>query len=182
MKKDWLVKTFAMGIVVLFISTGFIPITNGLSQQKQELADNKISDSTVSNNEGKPDLVIEDIFLWSDDIPWERHFECNVKNIGDANTPWYWSEVEVSVKVYWLLFGKIPILPILSDSTTIYVDVILPGETINLIFASCDALPKFGSYRIYLTVNPHKIIEESNYDNNKYSEDWKVFFGQWRQI
>jgi len=44
----------------------------------------------VIGSEGKSDLFIEDIFLWSsNDIPWERHFECSVKNIGDANTPWY---------------------------------------------------------------------------------------------
>lgn len=105
-----------------------------------------------------------------------------MKNIGDAATPWYWSEVEVSVKVYWLLFRAIPLLPIFSHSHTVSLAVILPGQIVNLSCGSCGSLPKFGTYRFYLTVNPHKIIEESNYDNNKYSEDWKVFFGQWKPL
>ena len=181
MKKEWLVKNLALGFVVLFISTGFIPITNGITQQKHELADNQISDSTVSNIEGKPDLVIEDIFLWPSDYPFTYHFECSVKNIGNSTNEW--NNVEINVKIKWMFLSYIPLLSITAYTESHYIlGVIESGRMINLSFASCDCLPKFGTYRFYLTVNPHKIIEESDYDNNKYSEDWKVFFGQWKQI
>jgi hypothetical protein len=155
-------KGLGVTVVLLFLSTTCLPIVNA--------------------SEEKPDLIIEDIFLWPSSFPNEYHFEYSVKNIGDTATPYYWSAVEISVKIYWLALGTIPLLRITSYTHTDYLDTIRPGETINLSFASCDRLPKFGSYRFSLKVNPNLKIEESDYDNNKYSEDWKVFLGQWKEI
>ena len=181
MKERVFKKGLMLVIVVLFLSTSAVPVVNSTSTERYVL-NKETSNPTTSNTEELPDLVIEDIFLWPSDYPFTYHFECRVKNIGDAATPYHWSEVEISVRIYWLLFGKIPILPIFSSSHTYSIDVIQPGATRNLGVASCDSLPKFGSYRFYLTVNPHKTIEESDYDNNKYSEDWKVFLGLWKPI
>jgi len=154
-------RSLIVCIVFLFLSTACLP---------------------VLASEEKPDLIIENIFLWPSNTPYEYHFEYSLRNIGDVATPYYWSEIEISVKIYWLVFQTIPLLRIKSYTSTDYLDTIRPGETINITFVSCDALPKFGSYRFSLTVNPSKIIEESDYDNNKCSEDWKVFLGQWKEI
>ena len=154
-------KGLGVIILLLFLATTCIPIVNA--------------------SEEKPDLIIEDIFLWPSAYPYEYHFECSIKNIGDS--PIWKDEFEIHVKIYWMLFGRIPLLPIFSHTTSVIVDGFLFGELkYNITFASCDSLPKFGSYRFYLTVNPNNTIDESDYDNNKYSEDWKVFFGQWKEI
>jgi len=154
-------KGLGVIILLLFLSTTCLPIVNA--------------------SEGKPDLIIDDIFLWPSSFPDEYHFECSIRNIGDS--PIWKDEFEIHVKIYWMLFGRIPLLPIFSHTTSVIVDGFLFGELkYNITFASCDSLPKFGSYRFYLTVNPNETIDESNYDNNKYSEDWKVFLWDWKEI
>jgi subtilase family serine protease len=157
-------KTMKRSIIVIFalqfIFTTFLPFVNA--------------------SEGKPDLVIDDIFLWPSNFPNEYQFEYSLKNIGDS--PLYDFELETYVKIQWMLFGKIPIFSIASNLHSGYLGRLLPGETVNITFASCGRLPKFGTYRFSLTVNPSLNIEESNYDNNKYSENWKVFFGKWKHI
>jgi len=135
----------------------------------------------VLASEGKPDLIIEDIFRWPNNFPDEYHFECSVRNIG--NYPIYKAEFEIYVKIYWMLFGRIPLIPIKSHTTSVYVEGYLFGELkYNFIIAQCDRLPIFGTYRFYLTVNPNLKIDESDYDNNKYSEDWNVFLWNWKEI
>jgi len=153
-------KGLGVIILLLFLSTTCLPIVNA--------------------SEGKPDFVIEDIFLWPSNTPYEYHFEYSLTNIGDS--PIYYFDLELYVKIQWMLFGKIPLFSIVSNVQTVHLGGLLPGWETNLSFASCDRLPKFGSYRFSLTVNPNLKIEESDYDNNKYSEDWKVFFGQWKEI
>ena len=153
-------KCLAIGIILLFLATTCIP---------------------VLASEGKPDFVIDDIFLWPSNFPYEYHFEYSLTNIGDS--PIYSFELEVFIKIQWLLLGRIPLLSIASYTESHYIlGVIKSGGMINLSFASCDILPKFGSYRFSLTVNPHETIDESDYDNNKYSEDWKVFLWNWKEI
>jgi len=135
----------------------------------------------VNASEEKPDLIIEDIFLWPSNTPDEYNFECSIKNIGNSTNEW--NNLEINVKIKWMFLGSIPLFSIASYTESHYIQgVIKSGETINLSFASCDSLPKFGTYRFSLTVNPNLKIEESDYDNNKYCEDWNVFFGQWKEI
>jgi len=154
-------KGLGVTVVLLFLSTICLPIVNA--------------------SEEKPDFVIEDIFLWPSNTPDEYHFECSVKNIGNSTNEW--NNLEINVKIKWMFLGSIPLLSIASYTESHFIQgVIKSGETINLSFASCDRLPIFGSYRFYLTVNPNKTIDESDYDNNKCSEAWKVFFGQWKEI
>jgi len=160
MGKNTLKRSIIVGIVFLFLSTTCLP---------------------VLASEGKPDLVIEDIFLWPSAYPYEYHFECSIKNIGNSTNEW--NNLEINVKIKWMFLGSIPLLSIASYTESHYIlGVIKSGGMINLSFASCDILPKFGSYRFSLTVNPHETIDESDYDNNKYSEDWKVFLWNWKEI
>lgn len=160
MRKNILKRSIIISIALLFLFTTFIPFVNA--------------------SEDKPDLVINDIFLWPSDFPNEYEFKYSLKNIGD--TPIYKFEFEAYIKIQWMLFGKIPIFTIASHLQSGYLGRLLSDETVNISFASCERLPKFGVYRFSLIVNPNLKIEESNYDNNKYAENWKVFFGQWKQI
>ena len=159
MGKNTLKRSLIVGIVFLFLSTACLP---------------------VLASEEKPDFIIDDIFLWPSDYPYEYHFEYSLRNIGDS--PIYSFEFETYIKIQWMLLGRIPLFPIVSRMQIGNLGGLLPGENVNLSFASCDRLPKFGSYRFSLTVNPNLKIEESDYDNNKYSENWNVFFGQWKEI
>ncbi len=135
----------------------------------------------VNAGEGKPDFVIEDIFLWPDNQPPTYHFECSVRNIG--NTSNNWNNFELYVRIKFLLFGKIPLFTIDSDTSSAYMEgTILPNKTIKFGVASCEKLPKLGSYRFSLVFNPNLKVEESNYNNNKYSEDWRVFLWDWKEI
>jgi len=152
-------KCLAIGIILLFLATTCIP---------------------VLASEGKPDFIIDDIFLWPSDIPNKYHFEYRLKNIGDA--PIYNFRHTATIQIRWMIFGKIPLITVYSNNIDGGIGALLPGDSINIGFVSCDTLPKFGSYRFSLTVNPNKIIDESDYDNNKYSEDWKVFLWDWKEI
>ncbi len=152
-------KTLIVGIIMLFLSTACLP---------------------VLASEELPDLVIEDIFLWPSDFPNEYHFEYRLRNIGDA--PIYNFQLKTTIQIRWLLLGSIPLFSIYLTTHNGLVGRLLSNETISIPFISCDALPKFGSYRFTLTVNPTETIDESNYDNNKYSEDWKVFLRDWEEI
>jgi len=155
-------------------------LTYPASSLKPDVSGNVSSDIVSCNNDGKPDLVIEDIFLWPSNFPYEYHFEYGLKNIGDS--PIYSFILEMQIKIRWMLLGKIPLFAIKSWTQSGSIGRLLPGETINISFVSCDSLPKFGTYRFYLTINPRRLINESDYNNNKYSEDWFVFFGQWKPL
>lgn len=160
MGKNTLKRSLIVGIVFLFLSTTSIP---------------------VLASEGKPDFVIENIFLWPDNQPPTYHFECSVRNIGNASE--LRNDFELYVRIKFLLFGKIPLFTIDSDTHSAHMEgIILPNRTITFGVASCDKLPIFGSYRFSLVFNPNFKVEESNYDNNKYSEDWKVFLWDWKEI
>src|SRR4030042_6053111 len=65
----------------------------------------------VSANEGKPDLIIEDIVIGPGDTPYEQEFSCMVKNVGDASAP---SDkfIDITVTVLWKTFGLLPLIPI----------------------------------------------------------------------
>ena len=135
----------------------------------------------VNASEELPDFVIDDIFLWPDNQPPTYHFECSVRNIGNASK--LRNDFELYVRIKFLLFGKIPLFTIDSDTHSAHMEgIILPNRTITFGVASCDKLPIFGSYRFSLVFNPYYKVEESNYNNNKYSEDWRVFLWSWKEI
>ena len=160
MGKNPLKRSLIVGIIMLFVSTACLP---------------------VLANEEKPDLVIENIFRWPNDTPFEYEFKCTIKNIGDD--PIWQGDYWINVRVYWMLFGHIPLIRIKSHTVKAHIGGLIFGnKTCNLTVQSCETLPKFGTYRIFLEINPTLIIDESNYDNNKYSEDWKVFLWDWKEI
>lgn len=176
-KKRAIIVTFILTLSFIHCIFGLCSPSFSATTPKSE---NILSEKSGCSNEGMPDFVIEDIFLWPSNTPDEYNFEYSLRNIGDSAI--YHFDIEINVKIIWIIFGKIPILTISSSTDTIHIDALIPEKKINLTLASCEKLPKFGSYRFSLKVNPNLKIDESNYDNNKYSEDWKVFFGQWKEI
>ncbi len=134
----------------------------------------------VNASEGKPDLVIDDIIYWPCEFPGEYKFKYSLKNIGD--TPIYNFDYETYFKIQWMLFGKIPLFTIRAHLESGYLSRLLPGDIANIDFVTCAGLPRFGVYRFSLIINPNLTIEESNYDNNKFVENWMVFFGEWTNI
>ena len=127
---------------------------------------------TVGSNEGKPDLIIEDIKKWSSTMPYRYEIGCVVKNIGDANSD---GTIELRVVVTHMLFGLIPTITVRTFKLghTIGIE---PGEAEDLFFAECGQLPIFGFYKFFCTVNPDQTIDEEYYFNNHHSETFLVIF------
>jgi len=150
-------ETLAVGIVFLFLSTSCFPFV-------------------TANNE-KPDLIIEDIFLVEDHEPLSESLHCTVRNIGNTPVP-SGVDYEVDVRIYLLLFRIIPVIPIKSYTRHIIIHGSLFGEdTVDIyiepFYEHMWEIPIiWGAYRFCLTVNPNKLIDESNFDNNKYGENW----------
>lgn len=167
-------------IFIFILCSGPYSLINAASSLKPNVSGKFSSEIASCSNDQKPDLVIEDIFLWPSNFPYEYHFEYSVKNIGDS--PIYSFLLKTYIQIRWMIFGSIPLFFIYSKNRFDSIGGLRPGDIIDIPFASCDSLPKFGSFRFSLTINPDKTIDESNFDNNKLSEDWFVFFGQWKPM
>lgn len=150
--KDMKKEILMIGIIILFLSTTCLP---------------------VLASEALPDLIIEDMVIGPTHNPFDEGFNCQVKNIGDVSTSPD-KDLDISVSVRWKIFGLFPLIKIRQfDAGPIGLSL-APGETDLLPFATTSSMPLFGYYAFYCTVNPHLIIEESNYQNNRYTET--VFF------
>ena len=127
---------------------------------------------TVWSNEGKPDLIIEDIKVWPSTMPYRYEIGCVVKNIGDVSSE---GTIELRVVVKHMLFGLIPTITVRTFKLghTIGIE---PGEAEDLCFAECEQLPIFGFYKFFCTVNPDQTIDEEYYFNNHHSETFLVIF------
>jgi hypothetical protein len=127
------------------------------------------SSNTVIANEEMPDLIIEDLLIFPGHTPDEEEFRCQVKNIGNASTP-YDKDLDISVTIRWKTFGLLPLIQVRKFTGGTGGFSLEPGETIKLPFATSSRMPFFGFYTFYCVVNPEHIIEESNYQNNVYTE------------
>lgn len=148
-------KTLIVGIAMLFLSTACLP---------------------VLASEEKPDLIVEQI-----DRAWDNQFNdlvyATIRNIGTAKAE---GNIYVKYTVIRLLFGVIPIKVAQTGTKFVYRDGGLkPGDFLGFTLSMERDLPKFGIFRVSTAVNPGRIIEESNYDNNDLSQKFIVFFGQW---
>jgi hypothetical protein len=142
-----------VGIVFLFFSTVCLPVV-----AIEEL----------------PDLIVEKFYMefWPDD--WDGYWwvMAKIKNIGNASTiEW----VEHTYTVTRLCFGFFVL------SGTRNIGVIEPGQVRNTNLF-CKNKIYLGFIEIKDTVNPERLIEESNYDNNILSQKYFVFFGHWKPI
>lgn len=150
-------KTLIVGIVMLFLSTACLP---------------------VLASEGKPDLIIEQITIQPGSMIFTQECYCTIKNIGNATSS---DEIEIQLIVKRKPLGIFPLpTPVFSDTAEHYIDGGLkPGDSIGLFLTNCDVLPIFGFFQFKCTVNPGKTIEESNYDNNDFSQNHFNLFNIW---
>lgn len=120
-----------------------------------------------------PDLIIENIFLKGYHEWFASYFCFTVRNIGGSLI--YDKDVEIYVRVYWLLFGRIPLIPVrLFNLERDIGGSLFGGTKLNLYLMDDDDMPLWGYYRIFLTINPNRLIYESNFDNNLYYRDCRM--------
>jgi hypothetical protein len=165
---------FAVGTFIILIVSTIIPgmhTSEILKDTNQELIIS--SDQKFYGSLGLPDLIIEDIKIYPTN-PFEEEFRCQVKNIGDASTP-YGKAIDISVIVRWKILNLLPLIRVREFTGGTIGSGLAPGEIDKIPFASTSIhMPLFGYYMFYCKVNPQYIIEESNYQNNFYTET--VFF------
>ncbi len=147
MKKYPLIgKCLVVGIVLLFFSTVCLP---------------------VLASEEKPDLVATDIFQHTDtEFEVVHYIGVEVQNIGNATANG--SRLHFHVASQRLLFGRLPLKSVsIEESSPVSFDM-PPGFTFDFPIDYTPTLfgIPFGFYKLNCTVNPHRTIEESNYDNN----------------
>jgi len=128
----------------------------------------------------KPDLIITGLgTVQADDFVHNRVY-CVVKNIGSENANNF---IDIKVQIKRVLFGVFPINKTLYHYFANRWDSggLPPNSTMGVNFTMDYRLPAWGFFRIYCQVNPDKRIEESNYDNNFYTQDVFVLFGNWER-
>ena len=130
----------------------------------------------VESNPGKPDLIIENIIIeeYGHHVPPNQMLCCRVKNIGDAAVE---EKICVSIQVYRCLF-RFPIRFIGTyEGSSNPLTPLNSGETIDIEFAYDYNIPGFGFFQFKAEVNPDEIIDESNFQNNDYTEyDFRLFY------
>lgn len=131
--------------------------------------------------EEKPDLMIENIHIqdYGHHVPPEQHFYCKITNNGDIEVT---ERIAVSVNVVRCLFGIIPLFFEREYSGSVVVEEgLLPGESVAIQFAYEYELPRplFGIFLFNAEVDPDNLVDESNDDNNSYSEKFQVLFTLW---
>ncbi len=132
---------------------------------------------SCSGIEEKPDLIIEKIIMWdiSYHIPPSYNFYCRVKNIGDVTVE---KMIFISVNVYRLVFGIFPIPCVFFRYIGLgnYDKGLKPGKSIDIKFADgmfyVPPVPTLIStyYLVIANVNPFRIIDESDFNNNYFTE------------
>jgi hypothetical protein len=151
MGKNPLKRSLIIGIVFLFLSTTCIP---------------------VLASEGKPDLIVSGIYYGTIGDVQDVHVVGGmIKNIGDANAI---GNIDVSYTI-----RRLPSLISVRSGTIHGYGGIVPGTEIDFTIGDTHGLPKFGFFRVTCEVNPGRTINESNYDNNKGSQNFLVLFGVW---
>jgi len=161
MKDTWVKKGLAVGIILLFLSTTCIP---------------------VLASEGKPDLIIIGLGTIQADDFIDNEVYCVVKNIGSGTA---YDDIEVKVEIKRVLLGVFLINKTLRHffASGWSSSGLPPNNTTGMKFAMDYQLPQclFRIYRIYCWVNPDKRIEETDYNNNFYTQDVLVFFSDWEK-
>ena len=165
MGKNTLKRSIIVGIVMLFLSITCLP---------------------VLANEGKPDLTIEEIYVYVSPgggrgLPWEREYiRCNFSNIGEGDVTEE-DIIQFQIVVEKLLFNKIPIREIMNICTHGYAvhNGLEPGRTYYETLTSHYILAFPGYMKFKCRINPNSLIEEANYDNNYCEKTFFAFIG-WR--
>jgi hypothetical protein len=154
----FLYKLFEVGVIFLFVGMVVQPV----------FADEiTISSKTiVVINDDLPDLIVEDIELYSRQ-PEHGYYELNakIKNIGDSPAT---GRFEFKVIFYRLILGIFPIpVSYFKDDKPFKGGIINPQEIqYHFLCDNYDFPSRMGIYIIFVEINMDKSVEESNYDNN----------------
>ena len=155
-------KGLGVTVVLLFLSTTCLPIVNA--------------------SEGKPDLIIIGLGTIQADDFIDNEVYCVVKNIGSETANGF---IDVKVEIKRVLFGVFLINKTLRHFFVSCLESggLPPNNTTHIDFTMDYRLPQclFRIYRIYCWVNPDKRIEETDYNNNFYTQDVFVFFSDWEK-
>jgi hypothetical protein len=153
-------KGLGVIVVLLFLSTICLPIVNA--------------------GEGKPDLLIDGLGTTPANTFPLNWVYCVVKNIGSGTA---YGDIEVKVEIKRVIFGMFLINKTLNSFFTSgwSSSGLSPNNTTSSKFTMDYRLPSWGFFRLYCWVNPDKRIEETDYNNNFYTQDVLVFFGDWKK-
>jgi len=155
-------KGFGVTVVLLFLSTTCLPIVNA--------------------SEGKPDLIIIGLGTRPANTPPHNWVYCVVKNIGIGSVTAY-DFIDVKVEIKRVFLGVFLINKTLKTffASGLSSGGLPPNNATGIEFTTDRRLPQgwFRIYRIYCWVNPDKRIEETDYNNNFYTQDVFVFFSDW---
>lgn len=161
---------FVVGIFFLLITPIVIPKAYTSIVSREPLQEVTTFPKWMSCGDvGLPDLIIEDLLIFPGHVPDEEEFAVQVKNIGNASTS-YDKNLDVSISVRWRIFGLLPLISVRKFTCGTGGFSLAPNESIILTFATTYRMPLLGFYSFYCKVNPEHVIDESNYQNNLYTE------------
>jgi len=140
----------------------------------------------ISAGEGKPDLTIDEIYVYvcpggGRGPSWEREYiRCNYSNIGEYKvTDKDIIQFQIVIEKLWLNKNLKRVITNVTTHGYFINKGLEPGQTLVETLTShfIRALPGF--FKIKCIINPNSLVNESNYDNN-YCE--QIFFGYigWR--
>jgi len=151
MGKNPLKRSLIVGIVFLFLSTTCIP---------------------VLASEGKPDLIVQSVnIVPAGDSGMDFEAIAEIKNIGD-------SDAIGSVEIYNSFNRLILLKTVFSKYSSAGIHL-APNESTIVLLTGMQVLPHFGLFVFNCQVNTGKLIEESNYNNNRLDKICMSIIGQW---
>ena len=140
------------------------------------ISENKVTfERQTPLNSGKPDLAIDSI---------------GFTTIGDAQNVWVvcaivdnrGNETADGEMNLAYVIKRLPSTITIRSDTILSYQSLRPGGESFFTIANKDILPKFGFFRVTCEVNPGRLINESNYDNNKGAQNFLVLFSYWFAI
>jgi hypothetical protein len=169
-------KTLSLTVILIFVGVTVQPAIADIAKEHHILNSNSNNLYEIVN--GKPDLIITNIFFREINIPPGPGMSINIRirNIGDEKVDEN-EDIKISILVNKWNYITYKTIDIAIEGG------LKPGkwkeECIDLDW---NYLPGF--HRFICTVNINKTIEESNYLNNEYSERayHSLFFDFWMDL
>jgi hypothetical protein len=144
-------RSLIVGIIMLFLSTACLP---------------------VLASEELPDLIVESINIVPDgDSGMDFEAIAEIKNVGN-------SDAVGSVEIYNSFNRLILLKTVFSKYSSVGINL-APNESTIVKLTGMQVLPHFGFFIFNCQVNTGKLIEESNYKNNRLDKVCLAVVGQW---
>ena len=162
------------------------PIRIGLTTGIIFLLLSSICTPPISAGEGKPDLTIDEIYVYvcpggGRGPSWEREYiRCNYSNIGECKvTDKDIIQFQIVIEKLWFNGNLKRVITNITTHGYFINNGLESGKTLFETLPSHFLLAFPGFFKFKCIINPNSLVNESNYDNN-YCE--KTFFGYigWR--